>query len=222
MNLNITDPVDPFYILPHQICHISRTHGIQRQPHCKQTVCILSERLPVKEIAPAPQHLSVKKRKSYGIKDLKRGEMFNPRQDKGSDYCRDYSAVNGKSALPEIENIQQIVLVQIPGKNHEIKSGTDNPGNYAYNAHIKIVVRILPGPLCLGCRNQKTNQNSRSDNNPVIGHLKAKNTDRLSHVFQFNSKIGKADIIMHVFLLPSSVCSYKSDTVNCLRQLLIH
>ena len=121
-----------------------------------------------------------------------------------NDHCQyrcDHTSVNCQSAFPDIQNLQKVILIHVPGKNHIIQPGSYDAKDHTDHPHIQIILRILPGTLCLRGDNHKTKKDCGSYDDPIICNFKSKDGNRLSDMFQMNSKMWKTNIIVHASCL---------------------
>ena len=197
MHLNVVNTANGLHMLPHRLCHVLRAYCVQRQSHSEQAVSIFSERFSVEKVSPAPEHLAVQYRHCHCIKYHERRELLHSRHNKHSQNRADHAAVDSKPALAGVKDLQQIVLIQIPGENHKIDPRAHNARDHADDPHIQVILRILPCAFCLRCGDKKADQDSTPDNHTIIRDLKSKNADAFPHMIQMDADIRETDVIMH-------------------------
>ena len=97
-------------------------HG-DGQAHGEQAVCILAENLSVKEVAPAAQDLTQDQAEADVIQKQIRICFFESAEYKYSNNGQNDTAVDRKTASPQIKNLKRVVLVVIPHEDHIIDAG---------------------------------------------------------------------------------------------------
>ena len=104
---------------------------VGRNRHRKKRIRIVAKRFPVEEVAPASHDLSDQKSHRNGIR--KYGELHLPllRKDDCNDHACDHTTVDGKSAAPDINQIEQrlpqafaLYKIRIPAEYNIVESGT--------------------------------------------------------------------------------------------------
>ena len=182
MHLNILYAVDRLQVLHHLLRDIGTAYGIQWQLHRKQTICIAAESLSVEKVAPATDDLSQNQPDTCSVCHQPEILFFYFYIYIKCNYCRDHTAEYRQSAFPEIQNVDQIVFVLIPGKDNIIRSRPDQCDRDRIECHIKILIRILVCFLRHPHGNAQTQNHSACDDHTVIGNLKATDADRLSDI----------------------------------------
>lgn len=113
MHLNI---INTAYVhdMCRQICtDIRPAHRTHRQLHSQKIICITAKSFPVEEITPASNHLSQYQPQPSRIRQQAKGLFFHFGKHKyGGDGCQ-HTTVDGQTAVADIENAEQIVLVHI-------------------------------------------------------------------------------------------------------------
>ena len=107
MHLNILDAVYRHHMIPHFLCDFIGTDRGNRKLHCKQVVSVVTECLTVKEVSPPSHNLTEHDAHARGIHQ-KAEVLFllsavNHHRNAGTDDA----AVDGKSALADVENTQK-------------------------------------------------------------------------------------------------------------------
>ena len=90
-----------------------------------------------------------------------------------------------------VEYLQQIVLIHIPGKDHIVEPGPDNPEYDGKDGQVQVVLLVLACPFRLHHGHTDARQHADPDHNAVVGNIKTEHGHRLSHVFQMDADIGE-------------------------------
>ena len=197
MHLNILDAVYRHHMIPHFLCDFIGTDRGNRKLHRKQVVSVVTECLTVKEVSPPSHNLTEHDAHARGIHQ-KAEVLFllsavNHHRNAGTDDA----AVDGKSALADVENTQKIILIIVPGKYNVVNPCPENTGCDADHRKIEVLLRVLPRPLCLSLGNPDRNHHTGYDHDAVIGNGKSENTDVFSHMIEINPEIGKINFHIH-------------------------
>src|SRR5699024_7280655 len=178
--------------------------------HGKRSVGITAESLPVKKVAPAAHDLSHQKSHAHRIEHERRLLLSHLRKNEKDQDRRRHTADNTKTSMPDIDDIQKIILVVIPGKNHIVGSRPDNSGDHHADQVIQINLRILSGPLRFSLCHKKPHQKACGNDDPVKHNRKSPDGNVPSHMVQYDPEMGKSNIhIFHSALLNhafSSAC----------------
>lgn len=134
-------------------------HSPRKVSRC--AVCLL-----IKEIPPSAYSLPDKKANHCYIKHWHNLHPLQFGNNQTAKQCTDYSAVDSKSAVIDVENSNGIFTVIIPLKKTKVKSCTYNACNYAHkNAIYKfscVYIVAWCSFKCIAYRKQKSRCNNDS------------------------------------------------------------
>ena len=151
--MNIRYPFHCLYMSSHKLCHIRRTDRIQRKPHGKQIVCVLSKRFSIKKNCPTSQSFVRQPNPDMPYrKSLPQTAFLLLQKINYSNNCRDHTTVNSKSTLTDIKNIFRLSLYISQEKRHIIKPCPNDRENHRINRQVKIIFLFLSGAFRLSCR----------------------------------------------------------------------
>ena len=197
MHLNIINTAH-IHDMCRQICtDIRPAHRTHRQLHGQQVVGIAAKSFPVEEIAPPAHHLSQHQAQTGRVCQQAKGLFSHSGKHKHRGDGRQHTAVDGQTAVADIENAEQIVLVHIPGKHHIVHPGADDGQHHGDHGQIQIHFRILARAFCLPLGQQHTADDADANDDAVIGNGKAADGYVFAHMLQVNSQMGKIDIPVH-------------------------
>ena len=93
----------------------------------RRAVCLL-----IHKVAPSAYSLSDKETDHCNVKNRHDFHFLYFGNSQTAEQRTDYSAVNSKSAVVDIENFNRVLSVIIPFEETEVQSCTDNSRNHSY------------------------------------------------------------------------------------------
>ena len=172
MHLYVVDPVDRLKVCPHFLGDLVLTHSRDRKLHRKEIVRVFPEGLAVKKVPPSADDLPDRDAHRDRVENEADGNLLDLRHDKNRQRTGDDAAVDRKSALPDVENGHQVVLIGIPGKYNIVDACSDDADEHADEDDVDIIIRLLAGLLCAPHCDPKTDQHADRDHDPVVGDRK--------------------------------------------------
>ena len=109
--------------------------------HSQEGVGFFAVNLCIEEVAPSADNLTDEKSGNANIKYIQGVELFYSAVNKGGGDCTDKSAIDGESALPQLEDSQE-ASDGFPVKNAVVNSCTGDAENQAPQADVNYVVRV--------------------------------------------------------------------------------
>lgn len=110
--------------------------------HSPWKICGYAESFLICKVAPSSYSLSEQETNHCNIKNWQNFHFLNFCNRKPTSKRTDYSAVNCKTSVIYVENLNRIFAVIIPLKKAEIQSCTDYTRNYSYKYAIYKLVKI--------------------------------------------------------------------------------
>ena len=163
--------------------------GIQ-YTHPQKESCLFTMGLPVEEIAPTANRLTDQKSQRGEVQSSTQRELFDFAIDNDADGCANDTAVNGKTAVPNVEHFNGICLVLVPSKYAVIGSGANNGKGNDRQSSVKNVIlgqtKLLASAQAVNGCQQDTKSNQQSI---IIDGCKAQ-IQLIARVY-FNAQIGE-------------------------------
>ena len=211
MDLDIVGP--RLHMLADQRADIGFPNHGDRQPHGKKAVCILAEDLPVKEVAPPADDLADHKPVADRVQKEAGIRLPVTAEKEDDDHGQDDAAVDGKPPAPQVEDLQQVILVEVPHKGHIIDAGPDDRRDHDPGKGIPVEVGILPRLFCDVRGDHDAGQHRGRDQDPVEGDPEISDHDRLGNIPKIDTQIRKGYIHISHHLLHRSTYSV-CNTLN--------
>ena len=142
-----------------------------RKLHCKKAVRVAAERLPVKEVAPAPYNLSYDKSLNSRVRHEPELKLLYLREYKKCESGRYHSSVYGKSSRPEIEYLKRMRAVIVPLKNDIVYSGPYYGCNQCIQRKINVIVDLLSRLFRLTVGDKCTGKHTKRYYHSIICNL---------------------------------------------------
>ena len=104
---------------------------VGRNRHRKKRIRIIAKRFPVEEVAPASHDLSDQKSHRHRVGKYRELHLLLLRKDDCNNHTRDHATVDGKSAAPDINQIEQrlpealaLLEIRIPAEYNIVEPRT--------------------------------------------------------------------------------------------------
>ena len=110
------------------------------QAHLQKRIRDSAVRLAVHKVSPAAHKLADDDAHARHVEQDGSRNFLALRNDEQRDRAADDAAVDGKSALPDVEDGNGIVGVELPIENAVIQPGADHADGYGPEDHVKHVV----------------------------------------------------------------------------------
>ena len=203
MDLNVVDSAVHNPLIPQFLGNHGRVHNACLDPHGQQIVRVAAEGLAVEEISPASDHLARNQSQNTGVCHAQKGLLLYPCIHSQRQNRPDDSAIDGQAAGSQIENLDGVVLVQLPVENHIVQPRSDNGKNDGIEGKVQVKVRVLTSAPGVPHGHPHARQHSQSDDDAVKSHPEAENTDAVSHMFNGDAQMDKTQICsVHLCLTP--------------------
>ncbi len=199
-------------------CDIRASDRLDRKPHGKQGICIMSEHLSVGEISPASHDLSDQKTQHRNIRDLEEILLPDLTENEKRQETADHCTVNRDTALSDIQKLIQMILIVIPTEYHIIDPGTQNRENNCRNRKVPQNIfrkSLLIRHMVCQC---KPKQHTKCNDHTVKRDCKAKDRKAFREVFQINTQMRKRNVpfIHHsLHLLPYTLKRNRITSPSC-------
>ena len=172
-----------------------------------------TKRFLVGIIAPSSDSLTDQKAHRHHVKKIEEIQLFDFTDDKGRKNSADDAAVNGKSALPDFDDIAGVSTVIIPTESNIKQSRPDDSENRSVKQNIDHFIQIDFPFISHSSAEQNGKKKAESDNSAVpsdLGEAKVKNL-RHGKLFGNSGKFNKNGIA-HDSSLPYILCAIAMTT----------
>jgi hypothetical protein len=117
------------------------------------------------------------------------------------------AAVYGDPATPDIEDLQQIILIGVPEKDHIVDARADDRKDHDPDGRIPVGIRILPRLFCHVRSHDDAGQHRCGKDAAIKGDGISANIKGLRHILQIDPEVRESNIhfthyIRHILSSP--------------------
>ncbi len=157
--------------------NVSASDRFDWKPHGKQAVRIFPENFPVQKVPPPANHLSEHQSRHTDIAKLQKVHLLYPAVYIQCDKRRNDGSVNRQTAVPQVQDFQQIILIHIPLENDIVYPRADNRKNQGIQDEVPYNVRIFLFQFGHMGRHKHAAQHAKSNHYAIQRNLESENTE---------------------------------------------